>query len=69
MNIEEIFKNLFRPGFSDLDNLCRLLKVDQKKLLSFLYKKKSSHYVNFSIPKRNGTPRAIVAPKRVLKRL
>lgn len=69
MNIEEIFNNLFRPGFSDLDNLCRLLKVDQKKLLSFLYKKNSSHYVSFSIPKRNGTPRAIVAPKRVLKRL
>ncbi|MEE4664295.1 reverse transcriptase domain-containing protein [Pseudomonas alliivorans] len=69
MNIDEIFENLFRPGFSDLDNLCRLLKVDQKKLLNFLYRKSSSHYVSFSIPKKNGTPRTIVAPKRVLKRL
>ncbi|WP_434765792.1 reverse transcriptase domain-containing protein [Pseudomonas triticicola] len=69
MNIEEIFKNLFIPGFSSLDNLCRLLKVEQDKLLAFLYKKKSSHYVSFFIPKKNGTRRTIKAPKRVMKRL
>lgn len=69
MNIEEIFKNLFGPGFSSLDGLFQLLKVDQKKLLNFLYNNKSSHYVSFSISKKNGTHRSIKAPKRVMKKL
>jgi len=69
MNIEEIFRNLFGPGLSSLDSLCRLLKVDQKKMLNFLYKKKSGHYLSFSISKKNGTRRTIKAPRRVLKRL
>lgn len=69
MNIDDILKSLFRLGFSSLDDLCQLLKVDQKKLLGFLYKKKSSHYVSFSISKKNGTRRTIKAPKRVIKRL
>lgn len=67
MDIDEIFKNLFGPGFSSLDGFCQLLKVDQNKLLNFLYQRKSSHYVSFSILKKNKTHRTIKAPKRVMK--
>lgn len=69
MDIDEILKNLFGPGFSSLDGFCQLLKVDQNKLLSFLYKKKGSHYVIFSILKKNKTHRTIKAPKRVMKKI
>lgn len=69
MDIDEIFKNLFGPGFSSLDGFCQLLKVDQNKLLSFLYKKKGSHYLSFSILKKNKTHRTIKAPKRVMKKI
>ena len=69
MNIEDIFRNLFGPGLSSLDSLCQLLKVDQKKMLNFLYKKTAGHYLSFSISKKNGTRRTIKAPKRVLKAL
>jgi len=69
MNIDEIFKNFFGPGFSSLEGLCQLLKVDKKKLLNFLYKNKSNHYVSFSISKKNGTHRTIKAPKLVMKKL
>lgn len=67
MDTDEILKNLFAPGFSSLDGFCQLLKVDQNKLLYFLYKKKGSHYVSFSILKKNKTHRSIKAPKRVMK--
>ena len=69
MNIDEVFKDLFGPGLNSLDGLSQLLKVDQKKLLSFLYTNRSSHYVSFSISKKNGTRRSIKAPKRVMKKL
>ena len=69
MDIEEIFKNLFGPGFSSLDGFCQLLEIDQNKLLNFLYKRKGSHYVSFSILKKNKTHRTIKAPKRVMKKI
>lgn len=69
MDIEGILKNLFGPGFSSLDGFCQLLKVDQNKLLNFLYKRKGSHYVSFSILKKNKTHRSIKAPKRVMKKI
>ena len=69
MNIDELFKNLVGPGFSSLDGFCQLLKDDKKKLLNFLYKNKSNHYVSFSISKKNGTHRSIKAPKSVMKKL
>ncbi|MFP3332362.1 reverse transcriptase domain-containing protein [Pseudomonas sp. SIMBA_064] len=69
MDIEEIFKNLFGPDFSSLDGFCQLLEVDQNKLLNFLYKRKGSHYVSFSILKKNKTHRTIKAPKRVMKKI
>lgn len=69
MDIDEIFKDLFGPGFKSLDGFCQLLKVDQDKLLNFLYKRKGSHYLSFSILKKNKTHRSIKAPKRVMKKI
>ncbi|AVB16202.1 MULTISPECIES: reverse transcriptase domain-containing protein [Pseudomonas syringae group] len=69
MDIDSIFKDLFGPGFQSLDGFCRLLEVDQNKLLNFLYNRKGSHYVSFSILKKNKTHRSIKAPKRVMKKI
>lgn len=69
MNIDEIFQGLFAPGLGSLTGLSNLMEVDQEKLLNFLYKRKSRHYVNFSIPKKNGLHRSIKAPKRLMKQL
>ncbi|ROM18399.1 hypothetical protein BK643_05835 [Pseudomonas protegens] len=67
MNIDKILQDLFMPGFGSLEGFCQLLEVDQKKLLNFLYKRRTNHYVSFSISKKNGTHRSIKAPKRTLK--
>lgn len=69
MNIDDILKALYAPGLSSLQGFCSLLGVNQDKLLNFLYKRKSSHYTSFHIPKKNGTSRAIKAPKKVMKEL
>ncbi|WPN63500.1 reverse transcriptase domain-containing protein [Pseudomonas sp. P9_35] len=70
MNIlDEILKDMFAPGLSSLSGLCDLLGVKQETLLDFLYKRKSSHYVSFHIPKKSGATRSIKAPKRVMKQL
>lgn len=69
MDIDDVFKVVFGPGFKSLDGFCQLLKVDQNKLLNFLYKRKRSHYFSFSILKKNKTHRSIKAPKRVMKKI
>ncbi|HHX4485527.1 TPA: reverse transcriptase domain-containing protein [Pseudomonas aeruginosa] len=69
MDIDELLKDLFGPGFKSLDGFCHLLKVDRDKLLKFLYKRKGSNYVSFSILKKNKTHRSIKAPKRVMKEI
>lgn len=69
MDIEETFQDLFGPNFKSLDGLCQLLEIDRDKLLNFLYKSKSDHYVSFSIIKKNKKHRSIKAPKRVMKRI
>jgi len=69
MILDEILKDLYASGLSSLPGLCDLLGVNQEKLLNFLYKKKSSHYVSFHIPKKSGATRSIKAPKRVMKQL
>lgn len=69
VTLEDIFKGLFGPSLSSLLGFCELLGVDQDELLNFLYKQKSSHYVSFHIPKKNGATRSIRAPKRVMKQL
>ncbi|MEX5339395.1 reverse transcriptase domain-containing protein [Pseudomonas sp. I2] len=69
MDIDELLKDLLGPGFKSLDGFCQLLKVDRDKLLKFLYKRKGSHYVSFSILKKNKTHRSIKAPKRVMKKI
>lgn len=69
MILDAILKDLYASGLSSLPGLCDLLGVNQEKLLNFLYKKKSSHYVSFHIPKKSGATRSIKAPKRVMKQL
>ncbi|QVW24127.1 trypsin-like peptidase domain-containing protein [Pseudomonas hormoni] len=58
---------IYAPGLSSLPAFCKLLGVDQNKLLHFLYKRKQSNYVSFHIPKKSGATRVINAPKKTLK--
>jgi len=69
MDLDDILKDMFTPGLSSLSGFCDLLGVNQEKLLHFLYKRKSSHYASFHIPKKSGATRSIKAPKRVMKQL
>lgn len=70
MNVQNLFRSIFPPGLGSLPGFCYLLGItNQEKLLNFLYKRKSSHYVSFHIPKKNKTTRSIKAPKRAMKEL
>ncbi|TBV09494.1 reverse transcriptase domain-containing protein [Phytopseudomonas dryadis] len=69
MIIDDILKALFTPGLGNLSGFCDLLGVEQEKLLDFLYKRKSSHYAAFHIPKKNGATRVVKAPKKAMKEL
>lgn len=69
MDKNEVLIDFFPPDFNSLEGFCRLLEVDQNKLLNFLYKRGGSHYLSFSILKKNKTHRTIKAPKRVMKKI
>jgi RNA-directed DNA polymerase len=61
------FANIFKPGFSGLPNLARLLGTNQNTLLELLYPNNQQNYKNFQIKKKNGNSRSIHAPKKALK--
>lgn len=63
------FANIFKPGFSGLPNLARLLETNQNTLLELLYPNNHRNYKNFQIKKKNGNSRSIHAPKKALKAL
>lgn len=63
------FAGLFKPGFSGLPNLARLLGTSQGDMLELLYPNNNRNYKNFKIKKKNGNSRSIHAPKKVLKAL
>lgn len=69
MNLDDLLKAMFAPSLGSLPSFCNLLGVEQDKLLSFLYKRTSSHYISFHVPKKNGATRAIKAPKKAMKEL
>jgi hypothetical protein len=60
------------PVWDDEDQLAQSLGIDVKRLRYFSIHRERErvvHYVRFTIPKRNGTERLILAPKRELKAL
>lgn len=69
MILDDTLKVLFAPGLGNLPGFCDLLGVEQETLLNFLYKRKSSHYASFHIPKKSGATRVVKAPKRAMKEL
>ncbi len=69
---EDRAKDLGLPDWSNPQKLATALGVSISKLRWLAYHKDvdtGSHYVRFTIPKRDGSPRQITAPKPELKRI
>ena len=60
------------PLWRTEDDVAEALGISLKQLRFFAIHRETalhSHYVSFTIPKRSGNPRVILAPKRRLKQL